>query len=491
MLPNRTKSKVNKHKVIAYLLFIFFSECDSDFTRSGYVRSNILVPKDKEIISFNGNHAHHSAIDNQFSNDYDSNETSKRFIQSSIASSKDEKEILEEEDVAESTIDPMHQNVINDIKYINSEISSSNESATEKITLDSDILSTRTNLSTNAQGFDQERYKDPLANSVKEESQSNGTDALVTPENKSNFPDILAFDGILDGIRDDMSKCKESNMTQIHSVVKVKRPARNERTNIYCKDCEHTFKYRLSYERHLKEDRCKHTCVLCGKVFLHGLTSNYKLHMKFHRKQRDYECYICKQKFIKRAKMVLHVERHTNPKPKICEKCGKGFTTTAGLTEHMEHVHIKNRDKFQCSKCAKMYTRKTGLEYHMKAVHESDINVYFSCDICDKSFKQKHNLTLHKHTHKAKEFKCNRCNASFKQNCHLLVHQRRHEKAYSFFCKICNKGFYDRGKLVDHENIHTGQKPYQCSICDYRCACKPNLCKHMKIHRSSSNGAAS
>ena len=483
---------MNKHNVIAYLLLLyFFSECDSDFTQSCNVRSNILVPKDKEITSFNENHAHYIAIDNQFSNDYDSNETSNRFIQSSIASSKNEKEILEEEDVAESTIDPMHQNVINDIKYINREISSSNESAMEKITLDSDILSSRTNLSTNAQGFEQERYKDPLANSVKEESQSNGTDALFTPENKSNFPDILAFDGILEGIRDDMSKSKESNMAQIHSVVKVKRPAPNKRTNIYCKDCEHTFKSRMFYERHLKEDRCKHTCVLCGKVFLHGHTSNYKLHMKFHRKQRDYECYICKQKFIEKAKMELHVERHTNPKPKICEKCGKGFTTTAGLTEHMEHVHIKNRDKFQCSKCAKMYTRKSGLEYHMKTVHESDSNVYFSCDICDKSFKHKNNLRLHQHTHKTKEFKCNKCNASFKQNCHLLFHQRRHEKAYSMFCKTCNKGFYSRGKLVDHENIHTGRKPYQCSICDYMCACKPNLYKHMKIHRSSSNRAAS
>ena len=56
----------------------------------------------------------------------------------------------------------MHQNVINDIKYINSEISRSNESATEKFTLDSDILPSRTNLSTNAQGFEQERYKIPL-----------------------------------------------------------------------------------------------------------------------------------------------------------------------------------------------------------------------------------------------------------------------------------------------------------------------------------------
>ena len=350
------------------------------------------------------------------------------------------------------------------------------------------MLPSSANLSTNAPEFGQERYMKSPTNSVKTEKQLKCTNTLVKPENESEVQDIVAFNGISNGAEDNGTPRRtENDMAIFNSGSKVNRLTRNCPNKIYCRECEHTYMSRVTFEKHLKEDKCKHTCEFCGKVFLYKRTSDYKRHIKYHRKQKDHECQICGKLFLEKGKMEQHVKLHTTPKPKICEKCGKGFPTTTSLTLHLRHMHTENRDLVQCSKCAKMYKSKSSLRYHMQAVHESNGNVSFSCSLCDKSFKVERNLTIHKQTHKkTKDFKCNTCDAFFKRSSDLLNHQRRHTKAYTLFCKTCNKGFYEKRKLKEHENIHTGFKPYQCSVCDFRCAFKCNLPKHMKIHKDTS-----
>ena len=256
--------------------------------------------------------------------------------------------------------------------------------------------------------------------------------------------------------------------------------------DIYCKDCDHTFKFRVTYEKHLREDRCTHQCDICGKVFKYVGGKGHSLyvdHMSFHYKQKDHECTICGKRFILKSHMRQHLKRHAEPKP-ICDQCGDSFPTITAVKHHKNNVHNANKEQFTCPECPKIFKSKSGVNNHFKHNHDTEYKKTFPCSICGKQFKEPYVLKRHGAVHKeTKDFKCDHCSSSFKLLIQLKQHKRRHFQAYSCFCKICNKGFYGPHKLRAHEMAHAGLKPHQCSVCEYRCTIKENLRKHEKIHK--------
>ena len=82
----------------------------------------------------------------------------------------------------------------------------------------------------------------------------------------------------------------------------------NKRVDIYCQECEHTFKYKKNYDKHLEEDKCRHVCEYCGKIFLSGETGNYKIHLKYHTKQTDHECLICGKQYVEFRKLKVGIK---------------------------------------------------------------------------------------------------------------------------------------------------------------------------------------
>ena len=87
----------------------------------------------------------------------------------------------------------------------------------------------------------------------------------------------------------------------------------NKRVDIYCQECEHTFKYKKNYDKHLEEDKCRHVCEYCGKIFLSGETGNYKIHLKYHTKQADHECLICGKQYVEFRKLKVGISGHHIP----------------------------------------------------------------------------------------------------------------------------------------------------------------------------------
>ena len=81
----------------------------------------------------------------------------------------------------------------------------------------------------------------------------------------------------------------------------------NKRVDIYCQECEHTFKYQKNYDKHLEEDKCRHVCEFCGKIFLSGETGNYKIHLKYHNRQTDHECIVCGKQYVEFRKLKVGI----------------------------------------------------------------------------------------------------------------------------------------------------------------------------------------
>ena len=76
----------------------------------------------------------------------------------------------------------------------------------------------------------------------------------------------------------------------------------------------------------------------------------------------------------------------------------------------------------------------------------------FSCDLCEKTFRMKNQLTTH-----------------------MLVHTR--ERPFS--CDVCNKSFKTSGNLREHKERMHGSD-YPCDLCDRKCPSRNALRKHQK-----------
>ena len=268
---------------------------------------------------------------------------------------------------------------------------------------------------------------------------------------------------------------------------------RSRKFEIYCKECEHTFANKKNFDGHLEKDTCKHTCELCGKIFLYGMKKQYLNHRKYHNKQKDYKCDICGKSYVRMGELNRHIQWHKESIMAVCDQCGQTFRCTSGLSNHKKIKHCGNSEKktdekikkYQCPECPKTYLAQYRLRWHIKSTHVENDTRRYSCSICQQKFHIKHRMKNHEFFHTAaKVHKCDQCDAAFKTPNQLRAHIKRHNGDYRYFCQFCGRGFYGLREVREHENIHTGQKPYKCELCDYRCACKTNIGIHMKhVHR--------
>lgn len=140
------------------------------------------------------------------------------------------------------------------------------------------------------------------------------------------------------------------------------------------------------------DGRKPYICTVCGKCFSH--TANMKNHMRVHTGEKPYSCKECGKRFIEAGNLNTHMRIHTGEKPFPCIVCGKWFRHRSGVNMHMR---IHTGDKvYSCTECGKRFTESGNLTTHMRT-HTREKP--YPCTLCGKCFRHKSSLKIHMKTH--------------------------------------------------------------------------------------------
>ncbi|CAH2064471.1 unnamed protein product, partial [Iphiclides podalirius] len=119
--------------------------------------------------------------------------------------------------------------------------------------------------------------------------------------------------------------------------------------------------------------------------------------------------------------------RHVRESDKrfICDECGSKFSTKRCLEEHIDWVHLK-KVKHECSKCSKGFKNNSALKKHMNYVHEKKRPPRNKiCDHCGRGFTTLTILRSHVRTHTGERpLLCSHCPATFAHPDALYTHTK-------------------------------------------------------------------
>ena len=208
------------------------------------------------------------------------------------------------------------------------------------------------------------------------------------------------------------------------------------------------------------------TCKLCSKTFPY--ISKLTEHMRFHNKEKLFNCSICEKSFFTQSNVNKHIkEIHQKIKPvakHACSLCSKTFTYNSRLVDHMR-THLKEKS-VSCYLCEKKFYSQSNVNKHINEVHRK--LKLFACTLCDKSFATRPHLETHVDgVHKKLNlYACTLCDKSFSVKSNLNAHMSRHVKVELLECDQCEKQFSSKKGLNYHvDSVHKQLRPFCCQIC--------------------------
>ena len=156
-----------------------------------------------------------------------------------------------------------------------------------------------------------------------------------------------------------------------------------------------------------------------------------------------------------------HQETHHSANVHKCEQCGSSFTGKRVLASHIKVVHLL--EGFNCTFCDTILRTSKKLNSHMKVKHLAK----------DKQLKPSK-----RYERKFKIHKCDVCDYSCYNSNSLARHiESKHDSTMNP-CDECEKEFKVKQEMVVHKrNVHGGG--YVCTFCNFTCAVGSDI----KLHR--------
>ena len=238
----------------------------------------------------------------------------------------------------------------------------------------------------------------------------------------------------------------------------------------------------------LDSDDQSYPCPTCGKLFRHK--HNLRKHKQIHVTGRPYVCDICNKGFRQQSVLRTHIKSHMNKTSHVCHICNRVLTSELFLQRHIKLAHTNENSRrskiYSCEICNREFRHKQNLTNH-KAIH-LDTKPH-ACVICCKSFKRKSTLYMHKLTHEhVKPHICQTCGKSFTTTRGLKNHNLTHSDTVQepeHICDTCGKVFTSENSFKQHKLIHTNDKSHVCETCGKAFLRKSGLIRHQQSMHTS------
>lgn len=232
-------------------------------------------------------------------------------------------------------------------------------------------------------------------------------------------------------------------------------------------------------EHAIVEKRSRYICRLCRKKY--SRKDKCIVHVKTHLGIKQYLCTLCPAKFVCKSDVLKHIRStHTNPRPFQCPKCPRRLRSKFDLTEH-DNVH-EGIKPYSCDECGLRYHHKVSLQMHAKS-HLPSQNL--ACEYCGNVFPFRTRLLSHiasVHMKNRRNFRCHFCYNLY-SSLSVLNDHIKSSHAATHVCEICGKEFKVKSKYKTHVLQHKNPRPFSCPVCNNKYASRTFLSEHLSKHQ--------